>query len=399
MKILVINKLLAKVFGGTEKHIKEIIIHLAKKGHQITVLTEEGNSKNLEEIINLKNVKIVFLPSTEVFFKSYKSFKRTKLFGNIKKNPFLWKIFILLKKIISLKKNLQWILNSTKWIYKNRKGFDVASVHFYYEFEIAKFINKFFKIPYVAVLEGYSYLEADSVKKSKFVMTISEFIKNECKKIHKFNPTLIPIGIDSKIFRKSDKEKVSQIRKKYSPNQEKIILNVARLVEGKGVRNFIEAAAIILNERKDINFIVCGDGVERKNFENRIKQLGIEENFHLVKSFGRDLIEYYNSADIFVHTPDLSNHFGIVYLEAMSAGLPIIATNYEATPSTVGNAALLVPIEDPLSLSKAILDLVDNPRLCKELSKNGLKRVKEKFNWEKISPEIEKFYKYASMPR
>ena len=396
MRILIINKLLAKVFGGTEKHIKEIIIHLSNQGHEITILTEKGNSKNLEEIKSLKNIRIVFLPSTEVTFKSYKNFKHTEFYEKIKGSPYLWKIFILLKKIISFKKNFKWILNSIGWVYHNKKKFDVISVHFYYEFEIAKFIKKFFKIPYVAVLESYSYLEADSIKKSKFVMTISKFIKDECEKIHNFSPKLIPIGIDSINFKKFKKSKVSQIKRDYSSNGEKIILNVARLVEGKGVRNMIEAAGIILNKRRDVNFIVCGDGLERKNFEELIKQLGIERNFHLVKVFGKDLIDYYNSADLFVHTPDLSNHFGIVYLEAMSAGLPIIATNYEATPSTVGNAALLVPIESPLELSKAISKLIDNPRLCKRLSYNGLKRVKEKFNWDKITPELERFYKMAS---
>jgi len=396
MRILFVNKLLAKVFGGTEKHIKEIIIHLANLGHEITVLTEEGSSKNLEEIKPLKNVKIIFLPSTEVVSKSYKNFKSTNFFRKAKKNFFLWKIFILFKKIISLRKNFKWVFNSIVWIHKNKEKFDVLSVHFYYEFEIAKFINKFFRIPYVAVLEGYSYLEADSVKRSKFVMTISKFIKDECERIHGFSPKLIPIGINSENFKNSKKSEISRIKRKYSPHGEKIILNVARLVEGKGVRNMIEAAGIVLKKRKDINFIVCGDGLERKNFEERVRQLGIEKNFHLVKAFGRDLINYYNSANIFVHTPDLSNHFGIVYLEAMSVGLPIIATNYEATPSTVGDAGLLVPIENPSRLSKAILKLVNNPILCKRLSKKGPKRVKEKFNWEKITPEIELFYKKAS---
>ena len=397
MRIIFINKLLTRVFGGTERHIKELILRLSEKGHKITVLTEKGDMKNLEEILNKKNVRVIFLPSTMVTVKSYKKIKQSPIFKSLEKNKLFLKLFILLKKILTLKKNLKWFINSTNWVYAHRKEFDVMSVHFTYEFEIAKLLNKITGIPYVAFLEGYSYLEADTVKKSKYVTTISKFIQEKCEKVHKFCPEMIPIGVDSDKFRNFNKKKVAEIKKIYSTGGTTLVLNVARLVEGKGIRNMIEAAAIVLKERENIKFINCGDGIERENFEKLIKKLGIEKNFKLIKVFGNDLIDYYNVADIFVHVPDLSSHFGIVYLEAMSTGLPIIASNYEATPSTVGEAALLVEIENPQELAKAIIRLINNSKLRKKLFKEGLKRVEEKFNWEKIIPKIEDLYKRASL--
>ena len=397
MRILFVNKLLTKVFGGTEKHIKELIVNLSERGHEITVLTEKENLKNIEDIINRKNIKIIFMPSTTLIIKNYKKIKEGFLFKKLEKNRIFFRLFITLKKIISLKKNIKWILNSLEWILKHRKEFDVISVHFIPEFEIAKISHFLKKIPYVAFLEGYSYLEADTIKKSKYVTTISRFIQEVCEKMHKFSPQVIPIGVNFNRFRNFDKKKVIKLKKIYSRKGTTLVLNVARLVRGKGLKNMIEAAAIVLKEKKNIKFINCGDGIERENFEKLIKKLDIEKNFKLIKAFGNDLIDYYNIADIFVHVPDLSNHFGIVYLEAMSAGLPIIASNYEATPSTVGKAAVLVKIENSQELAKAIIKLVNNSKLRNKLSKEGMKRVEEKFNWEKIIPKIENLYKRASL--
>ena len=395
MRILFINKLLLKVSGGTERHIKDLIINLSKKGHKITVLTEIGDEKKIEDIMRNKNVKIIFMPSTDVSIKSYKKLKETSFFKKIEENKLAWRIFITTKRILSFKENFGWILNSLKWVLNHKKEFDVISVHYVPEFEIAKFSYFLKRIPYVAFLEGYSFFESDIVKKSKNVTTISKFIKEKCERVHGFSPELIPIGVNFNKFANFDKKIVSNIRKKYCKDGDYLILNAARLVRGKGVENMIEASALALKKNKRLKFIVCGDGVERSELERRIRKLKIEKNFKLVRAFGDELINYYHAADIFVHVPDLTNHFGIVYLEAMSSGVPIIASDYEATPSTVGKAAILVPIENPEALSKAMIKLINNQKIKDKISKEGLKRVKNEFNWDKIIPKVEELYRKA----
>lgn len=174
-----------------------------------------------------------------------------------------------------------------------------------------------------------------------------------------------------------------------------MILNVARLVESKGIENFIKAAPIVKRKYPRTVFIVCGDGQKKEELQKIIAEFNLNDDFFLLGGIGKELIKYYKAADLFVHVPKSGNHFGVVYLEAMAAGLPIIAADKDATPYTVGDAALLVSIENPEELSKAIIKLMTDNKLRKKPSENSIRRVEKEFNWNYIIPKIENLFEKA----
>jgi glycosyltransferase involved in cell wall biosynthesis len=97
----------------------------------------------------------------------------------------------------------------------------------------------------------------------------------------------------------------------------------------------------------------------------------------------------YSSSDIFV-LPSLKETFGIVFLEAMHYGLPIVTTNVSAMPELItdGENGLLVPPADSQALAKALSKLVENPELREQLGERGRQRIKNAYYWEQTSSKF-----------
>ena len=389
MKILIPHRQIGYFYGGAENHIKEITKRLAKKGNKIILLTERGKEDPLTEIKKLENIDVVYISSAGAHQSANFNRVSGKVSGKIKELK-------LLTKYLRILSNFGWLIKSSIWIFRNRKKFDLIWSSKNIDTVSLKFLNKFVKVPYVVSLEGYDFIEAENTKKCPHVFTIAPFICKTCEEKHNFKPHYITIGIDGEDFKIRD-EQVEAIKKKYCPNKELIVLNVGRLIGIKDMPNFIHAAARANKEYPAAKFIICGNGPEKENLKKIIKKLNLEKIVFIVENLSnKEIFDYYNAADIFVHVPKQGNHFGVVFLEAMAAGLPIIAANEDATPDTVDDAALLVPIENEKILSKNILKLLRNKSLRERLSHNSKKRVESEFNWDKIIPKIETLFKEAA---
>lgn len=388
MRILVDHREVGYFYGGAENHIKELSKKLAGKGHEILFLTERGKNDPLTAFKGNPNIEINYLPSLKIRrSKDFKNFSS----GLSKKTD----KSIFITKILRITSNLGWILKSGGWIIHNRKKFDVVWVSKYSDTFSLKLLNKFVKIPFVESLEGYDYVEAENAKEVKYVFAVSQFICDQCKNIHHFEPKLITIGVDREKFQIVNKKEVLEIRNKYAKGKEdKIILNVARLVDSKDLPTFIKASAETLKKFGNIKFLICGEGEEKQKLEGLIEELNLTDTVFILGVFGDDLKKYYAASDIFVHVPKQGNHFGIVYLEAMAAGLPIVASNVDASPDTVGDCALLVTPGNVLEVSQAIEKFLGDKKLRERLSKNSKERAKL-FDWDKIAKEVESLFSQA----
>ncbi|MDK2854603.1 MAG: hypothetical protein PWQ92_1497 [Thermococcaceae archaeon] len=99
-------------------------------------------------------------------------------------------------------------------------------------------------------------------------------------------------------------------------------------------------------------------------------------------------------ADVFVLPSVSSEAFGIVVLEAMASGVPVVATDVGGIPEVVkeNEAGLLVPPGNELELREAIQKLLNDEELRKQYGSKGRKAVEEKYSWDKVVVEIEKIY-------
>ena len=210
-------------------------------------------------------------------------------------------------------------------------------------------------------------------------------------------------GIDTKRFYPAEKNK-SLCHKLRIPINQFIILFVGRLVWTKGIFILVDAAKLLIENKKTRErnplFLIVGDGPERPEFENRIKLLGIEKYFQLLGNQSYQLLpDIHRLADIFV-LPSISTRyileqFGIVLIESMACKKPVITTYCGAIDEVIGDCGILVQPNDYYRLYKAMEKLILNEDMRLKFGELGKKRVEKKFTNIKISELIADAYYWA----
>jgi glycosyltransferase involved in cell wall biosynthesis len=176
------------------------------------------------------------------------------------------------------------------------------------------------------------------------------------------------------------------------PDDVFLIGTVARLSKQKAPFDFVTAAAKVHKSFPGIHFVWVGDGELEAETRELIRLYNIENVFHLL-GYRKDVPDLLNAMDCFV----LASHwegFSLSILEAMAAGLPVIASCVSGAAEAVvdGETGLLVPIGDPMALAKAIEKLASNPSDARRFGEAGRKRVEEKFTLNQMIREIENIY-------
>jgi glycosyltransferase involved in cell wall biosynthesis len=167
---------------------------------------------------------------------------------------------------------------------------------------------------------------------------------------------------------------------------------VARLQPEKGVEYFLGAAALVALHRRDVHFIVVGDGPLRHALQARTRALGISAQMHFL-GFRLDAPSLIGALDLLV-VPSLSEGTPLVVLEAMTAGVPVVAAAVGGIPTQVrhGREGLLVPSGDPEALAQAILRVLQAPAWARQLGDAGRRRVAAQFSQERMLQQIEGVY-------
>jgi glycosyltransferase involved in cell wall biosynthesis len=220
------------------------------------------------------------------------------------------------------------------------------------------------------------------------VIAVSNAVADSLKSIFPSEKiTIIHNGIDvNRFFQKSKK-----------PPDKFTIGTIGHLSSIKGQTDFVRAAAIIAKKRDDVNFVIIGedkspDKRNRIEIENLITELNLQNRVQLL-GWIEDVRELYASFDLFVSSAR-AEPFGLVIVEAMASGVPVVATKSEGALEIIENdkSGKLVEVGDIESLAQTIIDLLTNPVEREQLAANARQRVCEKFSLEKMVEQTEVVY-------
>lgn len=170
------------------------------------------------------------------------------------------------------------------------------------------------------------------------------------------------------------------------------VLYVGRLDRRKGLKYLFEAVSIVASRvRRRIRLVVVGDESPRRFLLPRLPR---EVDLRFVGVVSKEMLpRYYRSGHVFCSPATDRESFGIVLLEAMASGIPVIGTSIPGYLTILKNRSnsLVVPPKDPRSLAKAIIELMRDGHLRARLRENGL-RFARGYRWDAIAERLEQVY-------
>lgn len=350
--------------GGMERHGLILSKEQIKLGNEVDIFIGYGNKNLLPSIYKMP---FQFLP----------------LYSKIRRFWFNFLAYLAVKK--------------------HHKKNPYSIIHLHGDFVEAYFGGKLSKklgIPVILTIHAGLNHKLLKPKNSRFfdnikkIICVSEEIKQDLKSIGITDDKIevISSGIYLNEFKNIDESKISDLRNKYS---KPIIISVGVLRVNKGFEYLINAFKTVKKKFSEATLLVIGDGPEKNNLE---KQLENTNSVYLLErqEHGK-IIEYLKSADIFVlaSVSTAGNREGTPtsIMEAMAAGLPIVATKVGGIPYLIkeGENGLLVEEKNSEALARAIIKLLEDKNLAQQMREKNLEDIKQK-DWPIIAKQITKMY-------
>jgi len=172
-----------------------------------------------------------------------------------------------------------------------------------------------------------------------------------------------------------------------------LVGNVGRLALQKGQRHLIRAMPLLLERVPRAHAVIAGGGDLEDFLRDLAEEMGVAERVHVLGP-RHDVPALMHAMDVFA-MPSIWEGFGLVLLEAMAAGRPIVASRVATIPEVVvdGETGLLVPAGDPLALATALAELADSPDMATRFGEAGRERLRRQFSLDKMVGDTELLYR------
>lgn len=229
------------------------------------------------------------------------------------------------------------------------------------------------------------------------IIVCSDFMKGETVRLFDSPADKVEVifnGVNAEKFEFewTEEERLAH-RAKLALPEEKIVMYVGRFVREKGIQVLLNAASVVLAQEPDTKFLIVGGG-NRERFEKFLDWAGLREKV-LFTGFmaNRSLHQLYRVADVAVF-PSLYEPFGIVALEGMAAGAPVVSSDAGGLREVVHHdeTGTLSFAGNPESLAWAILHVLRDPERARRLSENARERLRDDFEWSKIADQTIEVY-------
>jgi glycosyltransferase involved in cell wall biosynthesis len=186
---------------------------------------------------------------------------------------------------------------------------------------------------------------------------------------------------------KPDPELAKHFRERYSiPPERAIVTQVSWMIPEKGIGDFIETARLVLEQNRNVQFVLVGDGVDREQYVRDAVAMGIDDRVTWTgmvdDPFGAGV---FHAADVVCQFSRWEEVFGWMIAEAMAHGKPVVATRVGGIPEVVTDAVTghLVDRGDALAMSGRVLELLNDPELRQRMGAAGRATVAAKFDLRK----------------
>ncbi len=395
MNILFVSDVsIAEVIGGAERVLFEQSTRLQKRGHNVHILTRKLSEHNSDhEIIHGVDEWRYDLDQNNGFSYIKSTLSNCKKLFEALQNQYSFDCINFHQPF------------SAFGVIRSPAGRNITKVYTCHSLSFEEFQSRnprpkniIRKILYFLNIQARKFIEKTVLRKSDVVVVLSRFTREKLQRVYEIPSekiTIISGGVDlERFFPATDR---TEIRKYLNMPQEKMMLfTVRNLVPRMGLENLIYAFKDVIKTVPDIYLVLGGDGPLKNALISLTEELGIE---NCVKFTGfipeAELPDFYRMTDIFVLPTLELEGFGLIILEALASGVPVLGTPVGGTVEilTRFNSKYLFKDTKPRSMAELIIEtcgeLRDDPRLRQDVSCQCRLFVEENYSWEKNVNSLE----------
>jgi len=351
--------------GGVNAHVRFLYENLRQNGHDVRIITSSHGLQRSSEGDVIRVGKGFSMPSngsvgTITFSPRYVSQVQEVLDRERFDLLHFHEPFVPFLSLIVLRQST---------------SVNVATFHAYAGFSPAMELGKRTLGPYAKRLHGRIAVSAAARH------FIDRFFPGDYK--------VIPNGVDLGRFQRA----VPIARwQDGTPN----ILFVGRLEDRKGLPHLLKAFRLIRKSDTDARLLVVGSGPQEREARRYVMTRGLSNVEFLGRVTDEEKAQLFRTADIYVSPATGRESFGIVLLEAMAAGAPIVCSDIHGYTGVVqrGRQAILTPPGDPKALAAGITQLLDDPALRARMGAAGRERAGQ-FSWESVTAKVIDYYGFV----
>ncbi|MDG6221252.1 MAG: glycosyltransferase family 4 protein [Candidatus Thermoplasmatota archaeon] len=370
MRICLVSPYFHPHIGGVESHVYELARYLSRRGHVVEVISSNSNNAATQERRDGFTVK------------------RAKCHGTPFNTPLSPGIKNLVMEGDYDIVHVHYPPPLTEhWAFRGLKKKHVPLVLTYHcDLELRGGAKKLIGL--------YDAMYGNRVRKmaDRVIVTTPSYAATS-RRVWNVSPSVVPNAVNAKNF--NPKRDGSEIREAMGikPDQY-MVLFVGRLVPHKAVQFLIEAAKSL---DKDTRIVVVGTGPYEEELRRRSVSMGVKDNIIFAGAVENSRLPlFYAACDLFV-LPSISRleAFGIVLLEAMATGKPVIASGIPGVKEVItpGQEGLVAEPMNPDDLAEKIRWMKEHPKESEEMGRNGRARVEKEYTWEEVCSKIEAIYK------
>jgi glycosyltransferase involved in cell wall biosynthesis len=355
--------------GGIGPYVYNLSKKLHERGHEITVITRGSNGKRSKEIVDGIDVfRVPFFPLYPFHVWLHGIFVN-QLFKSLE--PGLNLVHLHSPITPPIKTSLPIITTVHTPMKVDARYHEVRDLY-----SLAERVQS-------SVI--YPPIESRLFSHSKLVTSVSRSVAIELRE-YGLDPneiTVVGNGVDEKTFTPAQ-----------SRNCTRYVLYTGVLRARKGLFDLIECARYVCNVDQTIKFVICGTGPFLHKAEEAARKLGVEKQIVFLGYVKRDkLIQTYQNATVHVvpsHYEGLPN----VLLEAMSCGLPVVATEVSGNKEVISNGVngFLVPPKSPKAMSEAVIKLLGDDKLRVKIGEAARKTIEKSYTWNRIADNVIECY-------
>lgn len=238
---------------------------------------------------------------------------------------------------------------------------------------------------YSAEIEGSSFYRRFLFRQARVITATSHFLADVTRRYTDKEVHVVPFGVDCKMFRPIERMNMTSV----------VTLGfVKRLKAHYGPEHLIRAMALVVDKHPQTKLLMAGSGELRSQLEALTEQWGLTGNISFLGAIeNRQVPELLKIVDIFV-MPSIWEGFGVAAVEAQAMGIPVVASRVGGIPEVVldGKTGLLVEPGDSEQLAQAILTLIENPTLRRQMGERGRRHVLANYRWEDNAALMERLY-------